>query len=60
MWENTTSSTKLSRDFCARIGPLQLGIVIAFYAVKIIVGVIEEVYSLELSKTLSRKIDARN
>ena len=28
MWKNTTSSTELSRDFCAGISPLQLGIVL--------------------------------
>ena len=30
MWENTTPSTELPRDFCARIGPLQLGVVLVF------------------------------
>ena len=28
VWENTTPSTELSRDFSARIGPLQLGVVL--------------------------------
>ena len=28
MWENTTPSTELPRDFCARIGPLQLDVVL--------------------------------
>ena len=28
MWENTTPSTELPRDFCAGIGPLQLGVVL--------------------------------
>ena len=28
MWENTTPSTELPRDFCAEIGPLQLGAVL--------------------------------
>ena len=28
MWENTTPSTELPRDFCARIGTLQLGVVL--------------------------------
>ena len=27
-WENTTPSTELPRDFCAGIGPLQLGVVL--------------------------------
>ena len=27
VWENTTQSTELPREFCARIGPLQLGVV---------------------------------
>ena len=30
MWENTTASTELPRDFCAGIGPLQLGVVLVF------------------------------
>ena len=28
MWENMTPSTELPRDFCAGIGPLQLGVVL--------------------------------
>ena len=28
MWENTTPSNELPRDFCAGIGPLQLGVVL--------------------------------
>ena len=28
MWENTIPSTELPRDFCAGIGPLQLGVVL--------------------------------
>ena len=28
VWENTTPSTELPRDFCAEIGPLQLGVVL--------------------------------
>ena len=28
MWENTTPSTELPPDFCAGIGPLQLGVVL--------------------------------
>ena len=28
MWENTTPSTELPRDFCAGIGMLQLGVVL--------------------------------
>jgi len=28
VWENTTPSTKLPCDFCAGIGPLQLGVVL--------------------------------
>ena len=27
VWENTTPSTEFPRDFCAWIGPLQLGVV---------------------------------
>ena len=40
MSENTTPSTELPRDFCAGIGPLQLGVVLVFtfFYVKIIVG----------------------
>ena len=30
MWENTTPSTELPRDFCAGIGPLQLAVVLFF------------------------------
>ena len=30
LWENTTPSTELPRDFCAGIGPLQLGVVLVF------------------------------
>ena len=30
MWGNTTPSTELLRDFCAGIGPLQLGIVLVW------------------------------
>ena len=30
VWENTTPSTELLRDFCAGIGPLQLGVVLFF------------------------------
>ena len=26
VWENTTPGTELPRDFCAGIGPLQLGV----------------------------------
>ena len=28
VWENTTLSTELHNDFCAGIGPLQLGVVL--------------------------------
>ena len=28
MWENTSPSTELPRDFCAGIGPLQRGVVL--------------------------------
>ena len=31
MWENTTLSTELPRDFCSRIGPLQLGVVLVHF-----------------------------
>ena len=31
VWENTTPSTELPRDFCARIGPLQLGVVLVSF-----------------------------
>ena len=31
MWENTTPSTELPRDFCAGIGPLQLGVVLVCF-----------------------------
>ena len=31
MWEDTTPSTELPRDFCARIGPLQLGVVLVSF-----------------------------
>ena len=30
MWENTAPGTELPRDFCARIGPMQLGVVFVF------------------------------
>ena len=30
VWENTTPSSELPRDFCAGIGPLQLGVVLVF------------------------------
>ena len=30
MWENTTPSTELPRDFCAGIGPLQHGVVLVY------------------------------
>ena len=31
VWENTTPSTELPRDFCAGIGPLQLGVVLVIF-----------------------------
>ena len=31
MWENTTPSTELPRDFCGGIGPLQLGVMLVFH-----------------------------
>ena len=31
VWENMTPSTELPRDFCAGIGPLQLGVVLVYY-----------------------------
>ena len=34
MWENTTPSTELPRDFYAGIGPLQLGVVLVFIIIK--------------------------
>ena len=34
MWENTTPSTELLRDFCAGIGPLQLGVVLVVLGFK--------------------------
>ena len=33
-WENTTPSTELPRDFCAGIGPLQLGVVLVLFLSK--------------------------
>ena len=32
MWENMTPSTELPHDFCAGIGPLQLGVVLVFFS----------------------------
>ena len=29
-WENTALGTELARNFCAGIGPLQLGVVLVF------------------------------
>ena len=45
MWENTTPSTELLRDFCAGIGPLQLGIVLVYLSIYLSthVGVCEAV-----------------
>ena len=31
VWENTTPSTELPRDFCAGIGPLQLSVVLVVF-----------------------------
>ena len=31
VWESTTPSTELPSDFCAEIGPLQLGVVLVFF-----------------------------
>ena len=31
VWENKTPSTELTHDFCAGIGPLQLGVVFVIY-----------------------------
>ena len=31
VWKNTTPCTELPRDFCAGIGPLQLGVVLVSY-----------------------------
>ena len=39
MWENTTPSTELPRDLCARIGPLQLGVVLVLLCFKLPVTV---------------------
>ena len=36
MWENTTPSTELLRDFCAGIGPLQLGVVLVSITFEVI------------------------
>jgi len=33
--KNTTPSTELPRDFCAGIGPLQLGVVLVFHILSI-------------------------
>ena len=35
---NMTPSIELPRDFCARIGPLQLGVVLVFAYVLFLVG----------------------
>ena len=37
MWENTTPSTELPRDFCAGIGPLQLGVVLVLNSFIVVV-----------------------
>ena len=36
MWEHTAPGTKFTYDFCAGIGPLQLGVVLVFFIVSII------------------------
>ena len=41
VWENTTPSTKLPRDFCAGIGPLQLSIVLVCSFIQILEAVIQ-------------------
>ena len=38
MWKNTTPCTELPRDFCAGIGPLQLGVVLVFFRINIIIS----------------------
>ena len=40
-WENTTLSTELSRDFYARIGPLQLGVVLFFFKLDMMSSTLE-------------------
>ena len=37
MWGNTTPSTELPRDFCAGIGPPQLGVVLVLLPVSTVV-----------------------
>ena len=46
MWENTTPSTELPRDFCAAIGPLQLGGVLVLLLAKL-----ENKHNAELQRT---------
>ena len=36
MWENTTPSPELPRDFCAGIGPLQLGVVLVVFFINML------------------------
>ena len=33
-WENMAPRTEFTRDFCAGIGPLQLGVVLVFFPSK--------------------------
>ena len=35
VWENTTPSAELPRDFCAGIGPLHLGVVLVLINVEL-------------------------
>ena len=55
MWENTTPSPELPRDFCAGIGPLQLGVVLVIIQINANSNVLVLVLMLKSLKRIFKR-----
>ena len=60
VWENMTPGTELPHDFCAWIGPLQLGVVLVFlffyFYIQVLQTFTDTLYVIEVIMFVAEKI----
>ena len=57
LWKNTTSSTELPRDFCARIVPLQPGVVLVFTFIRDLLFIKWENFEIDVQELFWASIE---
>ena len=57
VWENTTPSTELPHDFCAEIGPLQLGVVLVLYCFVLLLWIIASMKMCSMNYYMKKHCD---